>query len=235
VFFKKKPINKFLKLDKFYFKHDSMLLSYSNFFFKINSFYFFKKTVTIYQRVKSLRSFLFTFYYKYLFTWVKLVNELNNPLDYTLNLNFKRNRFFPQFKDTIFKKTIFNNSLGTISKYFSRRKSYLRGKSSYLLSAAYIRRILTSLGVNYLYLEITKIPKYLKDIIRVVTANTNVLYKNPFNPKDIVNEKVNPVELKFKYVFFFNNKPYSVVKIKKKGRLKRKISKKITLLNNILD
>lgn len=163
------------------------------------------------------------------------MGELNNLLDYTLNLNFKRNRFFPQFKDTIFKKTIFNNSLGTISKYFSRRKSYLRGKSSYLLSAAYTRRILTSLGVNYLYLEITKIPKYLKDIIRVVTTNTNVLYKNPFNPKDIVNEKVNPIELKFKYVFFFNNKPYSVVKIKKKGRLKRKISKKITLLNNILD
>ena len=160
---------------------------------------------------------------------------MDNGVDYTLNLNFKRNRFFPQFKDTSFKKTIFNNSLGIISKYFSRRKSYLRGKSSYLLSAAYLRRMLTSLNVNYLHLEITKIPKYLKDIVRIITVNTNVLYKNPFSPRDIVNEKTNPIELRFKYVFFFNNKPYSVVKIKKRGRLKRKISKKVTLLNNILD
>jgi len=43
------------------------------------------------------------------------------------------------------------------------------------------------------------------------------------------------VDLKFSYIYFFNNKPYGVLKRKKKGRLKRKITKKLTLLNSILD
>ena len=86
-----------------------------------------------------------------------------------------------------------------------------------------------------LQLEIVKIPKYFKDILRVITTNTNVLYRNPFNTEVLINEKSSPINIEFLYIYFFNNKPYGVVKRKKKGRLKRKISKKVVLLNNILD
>ena len=34
---------------------------------------------------------------------------------------------------------------------------------------------------------------------------------------------------------FLNNKPFGPLKLKKKGRLKRKITKKIILLNRITD
>lgn len=154
---------------------------------------------------------------------------------YILCLNFKRNRFFPYLKESYTQEVIFNNSLGIISKYFSFKKSYLRSKASYLLSAAYLRRLLVSLSMLYLRLEIFKVPKYIKELLNIITTNTNVFYTNPFKKNDIVNEKLNPIELKFSYVFFFNNKPYGVIKVKKKGRLKRKISKKVTLINNILD
>merc|ERR1712146_663293 len=98
-------------------------------------------------------------------------------------------------------ETVFNNSLGIISKYFSERKSYLRGKSSYLLSAAYLRRLLINLGLTKLKLEISKIPKYLKEIIRVITTNTNVLYNSPFSKNLVINEKANPVEIVFLMFF----------------------------------
>lgn len=188
----------------------------------------------IFSKIKLLFTFFFLIYYEFTVLFKKSLKFIDY-ITYILNLNFKRNRFFPQFKEKESQETIFNNSLGITSKYFSKKKSYLRGKSSYLLSAAYIRRFLVSLGLTKLLLEVVKIPKYFKEIIRVVTSNTNVLYNHPFGKNITVNEKANPIEIGFSYVFFNNNKPYSVVKIKKKGRLKRKISKKVKLLNNILD
>jgi hypothetical protein len=111
----------------------------------------------------------------------------------------------------------------------------LRSKAAYFLLAAYLRRFLVNLNILSLRLEVTKPPKYFKEILRIITKNSNVLYKNPFNSNTIVNEKLNPIDINFTYVLFLNNKPYSVVKSKKKGRLKRRISKKVLILNNILD
>ena len=188
----------------------------------------------IFSKIKLLFTFFFLIYYDFMVVF-KNNHKLANYITFILNLNFKRNRFFPQFKEKESQETIFNNSLGITSRYFSQKKSYLRGKSSYLLSAAYIRRFLVSLSLTKLLLEVVKIPKYFKEIVRVITSNTNVLYSHPFAKNITVNEKANPVEIGFSYIFFNNNKPYSVVKVKKKGRLKRKISKKVKLLNNILD
>jgi len=36
-------------------------------------------------------------------------------------------------------------------------------------------------------------------------------------------------------IMFLNNKSFGQMKLKKKGRLKRKISKRITLLNRMVD
>ena len=56
------------------------------------------------------------------------------------------------------------------------------------------------------------------------------MYEHPFrSPTQIVDENI------FSYVLFTNLKPHSLMKRKKKDRLKRKIAKKIVLLNNILD
>merc|ERR1711904_354578 len=50
---------------------------------------------------------------------------------FLLHLNFKRNRYFPQLLDLSSRSTIFNVSLGIMSKYFSKKKNFLRSKSSY--------------------------------------------------------------------------------------------------------
>ena len=193
------------------------------------------KYTFIWKKFSTFNFFMYKFFFPFIFFKGKL-SSMESSIDaYTLNLNFKKNRFFPQLKDTFFKKTIFNNSLGIISKYFSLRKSFLRSKSSYLLTATYLRRLLVNINILKLRLEITKVPKYLKDIFRVLLASANVFYKNPLNNSHIVNEKVSPINFSFPYVFFTNNKSWGVIKRKKRGRLKRKISKKVILLNNILD
>ena len=191
--------------------------------------------ICILKKFVVFNSLLYRLFFFFLFLSSKTALQSDRIDAYILNLNFKKNRFFPQLKDTFFKKTVFNNSLGIISKYFSLRKSYLRGKSSYLLTAAYLRRLLLNINILKLRLEITKVPKYLKDIIRVLLTSANVFYRNPFNNNIIVNERARPTSFIFSYVFFTNNKSWGVIKRKKRGRLKRKISKKIVLLNNVLD
>ena len=173
---------------------------------------------------------------------LRLGSLINNPKgttntfvkNYSLYFNFKRNRFFPYFFMNFKCDTIFNNSLGIVSKHFSLKKAFLKSKSSYLMSAVYLRRIFTYLGVNISYLNIIKTPKFLKDILSSFLTNSNSLYNHPFK-NSVVNEKQSNVSLYFYYVNFINNKALGEVKRKKKGRLKRKISKKVTLYNNLID
>ena len=151
-------------------------------------------------------------------------------------LNFKNRRFFPLMNDISTNKTIYNNSLGIIAKYFSNSKSYLRSKSSFILSSSYLRRLVTHLLIKDLRLLIKKTPLFLRDILNTLFQASNKLYKNPFNDKQLVNEKdMAGIFPRINYVMFVNNRGFGNPKNKKKGRLKRKISKRVFLLNSIVD
>merc|ERR1711865_337087 len=152
--------------------------------------------------------------------YFRINNRISN--EYNLMLNFKRNRFFPYFYMNEDKNTIFNNSLGIISKKFSEKKSFLKGKSSYIMSSSYIRRLLLYIRVKRLRLNIIKTPKYLKDLLVTIMTNSNNLYRHPFK-EEIVNEKESNPSIYFDYVSFVNNKALGPIKKKKRGRLKRKV------------
>lgn len=77
-------------------------------------------------------------------------------------------------------------------------------------------------------------PIYLQEIMSTIYRPATTIYKNPFGPK-IIDEREMELDLKFPYMFFTHNKPYGPVKRKKRGRLKRKITKKLKLINRIED
>lgn len=195
------------------------------------------------NKVKAVVNTLYK-YKTYIILYLKnlIVNLLQNPYDRGLVteqlvcLNFKNRRFFPLMSDIPTGKTIHNNSLGIIAKYFSNSKSYLRSKSSFLLSSSYLRRLVIHLLVKDFRLLIKKTPLFLKDILNTLFQTSNKLYRNPFNNKQLVNEKdMTSIFPKINYVMFVNNKDFGNPKNKKKGRLKRKISKRVFLLNSIVD
>merc|ERR1712134_144489 len=68
------------------------------------------------------------------------------------------------------------------------------------------RIILIYLSINRMQMSILKTPKFLKDIINTLTTNSNSLYKNPFIPSKLVNEKEQNPVIYFEYVVFINNK-----------------------------
>merc|ERR1711957_23441 len=151
--------------------------------------------------------------------YFRINNRISN--EYNLMLNFKRNRFFPYFYMNEDKNTIFNNSLGIISKRFSEKKSFLKGKSSYIMSSSYIRRLLLYIRVKRLRLNIIKTPKYLKDLLVTIMTNSNNLYRHPFK-EEIVNEKESNPSIYFDYVSFVNNKALGPIKKKKERSFKKK-------------
>lgn len=151
----------------------------------------------------------------------------------TLALNFKRQRFFPTIR-TLKGESYSFLSLGMLSKFFQKNKSFLKTKTMYLLLMSFFRKILLFSSLKYLILTISKTPLYLKEILNTLNNPVTKFYKNPFDEKE-VNEKVMLNPFKFSFIIFINNKPFIPLKLKKKGRLKRKISKRITLLNRIID
>jgi hypothetical protein len=151
-----------------------------------------------------------------------------------LNLNFPRNRFFPNLK-TLKGETYTFLSLGMFSKFFVKNKSFFKTKTMYLLLAGFLRKILLFSSFKFLYMIITKIPAYLKEIMNTINSPVIATYANPFNKDITINEKLTHNPFKFSFFMFLNNKPYGKIKVKKKGRLKRKITKRLTQINKVLD
>ncbi len=152
------------------------------------------------------------------------------PTVYQLNFNYKRNRFFPSVCYN--KISILNSSLGIISKYFDTKKSFLKSKSSYILSILYIKRLLLSIPIYKLNLNVVRIPIYLKDMVNRLLSKDKVYLENPFIKNQYVTYNKS---LQISFIYFIGNKPFGKLKYKKSGRLKRKIRKKIIMLNSIKD
>jgi len=150
-----------------------------------------------------------------------------------LSFNFSRNRFFPTIR-TLTGETYLFLSLGLFMKFFTKSKSFMKSKAMYLLLASFLRKVLMFSSFKILYLIVKKTPVYLKEMMSTLNDSVVSIYKNPFSG-DLVDEKTFHTPFKFSMFFFLNNKAYGKVKVKKKGRLKRKITKRLVLLNRITD
>ena len=157
----------------------------------------------------------------------------NNFFIKYLFLNFKRNRIFPSLSNSK-KKNYFNISLGMFSKFFNKPKGFLKNKQVYLLLTNFIKKVIVYTSIKHIILFIKKLPKYFNEIINNIELPSNSLYNNPFT-NEIVDEKIQKNYFNWVNIFFLNNRPFGLVKLKKKGRLKRKIKRKIILINQIND
>jgi len=151
----------------------------------------------------------------------------------TLSFNFTRNRFFPALR-TLAGETYLSLSLGLFMKFFSKSKSFMKSKSMYLILASFLRKTLLFSSFTTLYFMVSKTPIYLKEMMSTLNDPVVSIYRNPFSD-DLIDEKSFQTPFKFSMFLFLNNKAYGKVKVRKRGRLKRKITKRLVLLNRITD
>jgi len=150
-----------------------------------------------------------------------------------LALNFSRNKFFPTLR-TLLGESYFFLSLGILSKFLLKNKAFTKSKTVFILLASFLRKVLLFSSLKNMYLFINKTPLYFKEIMSTINDPVVSVYKNPFS-NNLVNEKEVPNPFTFPMIIFTNNKPYGFQKSKQKGRLKRKIARRLTMINRVLD
>jgi hypothetical protein len=158
--------------------------------------------------------------------------QFYNPTK-ALSLNFTRGRFFPTLR-TVLGETYFFLSLGLLSKFLLKGKSFTKSKTVFILLASFLRKVLLFSSFKNLYLFVNKTPLYFKEIMSTINDSVINIYKNPFS-NNLVTEKDLPNPFVFPVIVFTNNKPYGFMKTKQKGRLKRKVAKRLIMINRVLD
>ena len=150
-----------------------------------------------------------------------------------LTFNFKRNRFFPDLQ-TKAGNVYFNLSLGLFAFFYKKGKFFIKNKQVFLVLASFLRKMLLFCSIGNLIFVVKRTPIYLQELLTTLNNPVINLYKHPFYD-ETVNEGSLKNRFNFKLFLFLTNRPYGFVKVRKKGRVKRKITKRIVSINRLID
>lgn len=133
------------------------------------------------------------------------------------------------------KRNFFFLSVGFFLKYFEKKKSLKKNKSLKILLARYIRKLYLLVKFKHTLFFIRSIPSYLAELVN--TLNTPIIHKflTPFSDKFFEDSLTKKSIFNINYFIFLKNVDFSNNKIRKKGRIKRKITRKIVMENSIID
>ena len=121
-----------------------------------------------------------------------------------------------------------------IGKFFNKGRPFLKTKLVYLTLAGFLRKLLLYTMISDLDLYIKGIPIYLPELLNTLHLPTITPYKHPFN-EEWVDEVGVKSHFLFNYFIFLNTKSYSFMKTRGRGRVKRKIRKRLVKLNHLID
>jgi hypothetical protein len=154
--------------------------------------------------------------------------------NYKLFFNFKKNRFFINLLNCL-NKNYLSLSNGLFIKYFDFKKSLKKKKLLKLLLLKYLRKLFLILKINQFNLFIKSAGFFLNEFLTLLTQPSEKTFLNPLTKKTITDDRKLIKTFNFSYIFFLNTKNYSFLKLKKKGRVKRKIQRRLIKLNTIID
>ena len=154
-------------------------------------------------------------------------------LTHQLILNYKKRNFFPNISCTGGKNLV-TTSLGLFAKMFLKGKSFIRNKAVYLVTALFLRKVLLYSSFRGLTLFVKRQPLYFQEIINTLFKPVISTYKHPFNGS-VIDEKFISNQYYFNNIIFGLSKNYTYNKTRRRGRLKRRIMKRLVKVNNILD
>lgn len=190
------------------------------------------KTTFILNFISVYNSFFYSIYIDVFFFFKFLKKK--NRLIYFLILSFKKKRLYINLKN-IKKKNYISLSTGLFIKFFEKRKSIKKNKAIKLLMAKYLRKLFIISKIKNLILIVKKTPVFINEIINFFNLPIAHKFLNPIDQKIIEESITKNLTIKFLYFIFMDNKDFSKNKRPQKGRIKRKILRKVTFENKIVD
>jgi len=186
-------------------------------------------------------SVLNTYYSNYLlFLHTSLLTRLNQSLEtkvvYDLLFKFSRHKFFISLSDPIRKRNYFSLTTGLLLKYFEdRKKSIKKTLPLKLTLVRFLRKLLLLSGLSLFNFWIRGVPLFLPQLFNFLNKPLPTPIVDPFNHK-IINELEHTyTNFTFNSLIFWKSKSFGFQKTKKKGRIKRKIRRKIVSEARVLD
>ena len=162
----------------------------------------------------------------------------DNVLEVILNLtlSFRKNQLFLHLQD-LKKRDYCFASLGFFIKFFAKKKSLKKNKIMKFLLAKFIRKLFIISNILVTNLIVRGLPTNLSEML--VFINQPLRHKF-IDPEDgsIIDEskiKVGGYRIKFNYIIFIKNKAFGFVRLRQKGRIKRKLVRKLTKRGKITD
>ena len=99
------------------------------------------------------------------------------------------------------------------------------------LMIRFLRKMLLVLNLKNLILHSKGIPLFFDSLLNMLYQSISHSFQNPLTKKIITEIKKKPRDLNITDVRFTYIKPFSPLKLKKKGRIKRKVRRKVIKAN----
>jgi hypothetical protein len=161
-------------------------------------------------------------------------NEIR-PLKHVIRFKFLASRLAVSLVDNSSHKTHFFISPGLLIKYFNHKRSLKKNKSMKLLIMRFLRKLLLILKLKTVILHSKGLPLFFEILINMLYQPIAHPFLNPLTKKTITEVKNKPRDLKISEVTFTNSKPYGSMKLKKRGRIKRKVRRRVMKANWVVD
>ena len=158
-----------------------------------------------------------------------------DPVTHNLYLTFNKHRFVITLTNSRERTTHLFITAGILLKYFQNRKSLKKNKAMRLLMARFLRKVLIILKLKRVVVYIRGIPLFFELFLNMLYKPLSHVFVNPLTGVEVDETLKNHLTLNIYKVFFNKVKPFGYQKTRKKGRVKRKIRRKLVKLNKVID
>ena len=157
------------------------------------------------------------------------------PSLYSLRFRFNKHRFVITLSDTSSNTTYFFISTGLFSKFFQHRKSLRKNKATKILMVRFLRKVLLILNISQLQFVSSGIPLFLDKLLSTLYRQLPHPFTNPFTGSVIDESTAQNFNLNISKLFFHKSRPFGSLPTKKRGRVKRKIRRKLVRAGGLID
>ena len=162
-------------------------------------------------------------------------------IEHILRFRFNGSRIHVVFEDSKNHQTHFFTTPGLFIKYFQGKKSLKKNKAIKYLMSRFLRKILLVLNLESVGVITKGVPVHLEKLLTALFRPLSHPFINPFTGATInesgTNQSLRQVRgnIGISSITFLAPKPFSYQKTRKRGRIKRKIQRKLVRLNKVID
>ena len=152
-----------------------------------------------------------------------------------LQIKFKGPKLSINLLDIVRQRTHIGVTPGLFLKYFQNKKSLRKNKSMKLLMVRFLRKILLILRLKNIIILSRGVPVNIDLLLSTLFRPLSHPFIDPVSNEIIDETQKTTRSLAVSTIMFLTPKPFGAQKTKKKGRVKRKIRRRIVRLNSVRD